>query len=354
MEGVNGIIRPLLTGSNNAAQAIDGGFIRSRRFRRCKSAPLPDAVTAEAYFNSINHQNWSIFGSFSPSFVKVFTYMSVYFGIGTVCFYFVKNQIDGRKTNGIIDAVYFCMVTMTTVGYGDLVPSSPLAKLLACAFVFAGMALVGLILSKAADYLVERQEMLLVRALHLHNKVTPSEMVKELDAHKIGYKCVLVFILLLVLITSGTIFLAVVEKLNVVDAFYCVCCTITTLGYGDKSFSTQVGRVFAIVWILVSTICVAQFFLYVAELNTEKRRRKLVKWVLSRRMTNLDLEAADLDNNGVVGVGEFIVYKLKEMGKINQEDISLILQEFEELDVDQSGTLSVSDLALAQSSPPEK
>lgn len=42
------------------------------------------------------------------------------------------------------------------------------------------------------------------------------------------------------------------------------------------------------------------------------------------------------------------------MGKISQEDISLFLQEFEELDVDQSGTLSVSDLALAQYSQIDK
>lgn len=47
---------------------------------------------------------------------------------------------------------------------------------------------------------------------------------------------------------------------------------------------------------------------------------------------------------------EFIIYKLKEMGKITQEDIRLVMEEFEALDVDQSGTLSVSDLTLAQSS----
>lgn len=46
---------------------------------------------------------------------------------------------------------------------------------------------------------------------------------------------------------------------------------------------------------------------------------------------------------------EFVIYKLKEMGKISQEDISLLLEEFEYLDVDQSGTLSTSDLVLAQS-----
>lgn len=36
------------------------------------------------------------------------------------------------------------------------------------------------------------------------------------------------------------------------------------------------------------------------------------------------------------------------MGKICQEDISLLLKEFEDLDVDQSGTLSTSDIILAQ------
>jgi len=47
---------------------------------------------------------------------------------------------------------------------------------------------------------------------------------------------------------------------------------------------------------------------------------------------------------------EFVIYKLKEMGKISQEDISLVMQEFEQLDVDDSGTLSPSDITLAQSS----
>ncbi|KAK1315863.1 Two-pore potassium channel 1 [Acorus calamus] len=154
---------------------------------------------------------------------------------------------------------------------------------------------------------------------------------------------------LLVLIVVGTIVLWRVEKLDLIDAFYCVCSTITTLGYGDKSFSSKGGRVFAIIWILTSTICVAQFFLYLTELNAEWRQQQLVKWVLRRRMTHMDLEAADIDKDGVVEAAEFVIYKLKEMGKISQEDITLVMEEFENLDVDQSGTLSVSDLLIAQS-----
>lgn len=292
----NGVKEPLLSGLVDPSAAKNV----KRRFRRCKSAPLAELVPPE--INGIGPVPHSepIFGKLHPNFTRVAVYLAVYVGVGTVCFFLVRNQIDGEKTNGILDAVYFCIVTMTTVGYGDLVPDSVLTKLLACAFVFTGMALVGLILSKAADYLVEKQEILLVKALHMRQKVGPSDIVKEVETNRVTYKCLTTFILLLVQIVVGTIFLATVEKLDLVDAFYCVCATISTLGYGDKSFSTEVGRAFAVIWILTSTITMAQFFLYIAELNTELRQRALVKWVLSRRVTNVDLEAADIDDDGVV------------------------------------------------------
>ncbi|KAH9607205.1 hypothetical protein KSS87_021271 [Heliosperma pusillum] len=325
--------------------------IKKRRYRRSRSAPLMEIVPEEVNEIACARTPESPFWKVNPNLIKVAAFLSAYLVVGAICFYAGRHHISGKKTNDIIDALYFCVVTMTTVGYGDLVPRSDLAKLLACVFVFMGVALVGLILSKGADYLVEKQEKMLVRAWHMSKEFGPSDVIKEIETNKARYKCVLVFLILLVLILIGTLFLTFVEKLDIIDAFYCVCCTITTLGYGDHSFSTEGGRLFAVFWILMSTICVAQFFLYIAELNTENRQKDLVKQVLRRRMTNLDLEAADIDDDGVVDAAEFALYKLKEMGKITQEDLALVFEEFEELDADQSGTLSASDIAQAQSYP---
>ncbi|XP_076907344.1 two-pore potassium channel 1-like [Bidens hawaiensis] len=322
---------------------------KSRKLRRCRSAPMVEPILQESNLNRFLDSPKSIFDQLNPRYKRVATYLFIYLSIGTICFYLVRNQVSGDKTNGIIDSIYFCIVTMTTVGYGDLLPNSTTTKLLACAFVFSGMALVGFCLSRAADCLVENQEVLLIKAMHLRREPNSMETLKEMETNRVRYRCIIFSILMVILIASGTVFLTTIEKMELVDAFYCVCSTITTLGYGDRSFSTPAGRIFAIFWILMSTICLAQLLFAFAELYTESRQRSLVRWVLTRKTTAADLEAADLDDDGVVGAAEFVIYKLKEMGKINQEDISLILAQFKNLDVDESGTLSPSDIFLAQS-----
>lgn len=279
-----------------------GKKVPKRRYRRSRSAPATDSDHGPKHENdeSTLTKFEVILKKLHPSFRQVGIILCVYLGLGTLCFYLVRHQIKGKKTNGILDAVYFCIITMTTVGYGDLVPTTTATKLLACAFVFTGMAMVGLLLSKSADYLVERQEILLVKAIRRNQKANALAITQECETNKIKYKCMTVLVILLVLIIIGTTFLKIVEKLSLVDSFYCVCSTITTLGYGDVSFTTTAGRVFAIFWVLAGTLSVAQFFLYIAELSTEKRRKSLVKWVLHRQMTKLDLEAADFDGDGVV------------------------------------------------------
>ncbi|KAK8953427.1 Two pore potassium channel a [Platanthera guangdongensis] len=248
--------QPLFSGSTNPPESSQNlGAAKRRRFRRCKTAPASDtSLEGPDKGRALFPVSSFIFKNFRPSFGQVSLFLFLYLVAGSTCFYLVRDQLVGRTTNEVLDALYFCIVTMTTVGYGDLVPRSTAAKLLACLFVFSGMAFVALFLSKAADYLVEKQEVLIIKAAHLRRKVGDQQMLKEMEGKKIKYKFCTAAAALLVLVIAGTVVLVRVEKLDVVDAFYCVCATITTLGYGDKSFSTAGGRVFAVFWILTSTI----------------------------------------------------------------------------------------------------
>lgn len=320
----------------------------AKRFRRCRTTPSSDTVQKPEE-NGSSLPTKELFKEMRPSFRLVGFLLFVYLLVGVIVFYLVMDQISGKRTSRVLDALYFCIVTMTSVGYGDLVPNSDTTKLLACAFVFTGMAIIALFVSKSADYLIEKQEVLFFKALHMNTKGGEAKLLRAIETNRIKYKFYTNALLLVTAIAAGTVFLWKVEKLSLVDSFYCVCATITTLGYGDKSFSSKLGRAFAVFWIITSTIIMAQFFLYLAEIYTERRQKMLAKWVLTRRITIMDLEAADLDGNRQVGAAEFVLYKLKELGKISQEEISSFLEEFDKLDVDQSGTLSAYDLTLAQS-----
>ena len=268
----------------------------AKRFRRARSAPISD-IAEKPEEKGSRLPVKELFKEIRPSFVLVGLLLFVYLVVGVVVFYFVMDQVSGKRTNRVLDALYFCIVTMTSVGYGDLFPNSDTTKLLASAFVFIGMAITGLFVSKAADYLVEKQEVLFFKALHINMKCGEAKILREIEANKAKYKLYTAALLLVTTVVVGTVFLWKIEKLSLVDSFYCVCATITTLGYGDKSFSSKLGRTFAVFWIITSTIILVLFFMYLAELYTERRQKKLAKWVQTRRMTTMDLEAADMDND---------------------------------------------------------
>jgi potassium channel subfamily K len=235
--------------------------------------------------------------------LKAIIAVGVYLLVGLLSFSLLETELEGIATSATVDALYFAVVTMTTVGYGDLVPKTVGAKLFTCAFVFAGFGLVGVLLSSAANYLVEKQEKILVQKIYLkymHREHRKAVVIENDDVVAAHWKMLIAGVAVFVHFAAGMFALVWWEGMSFIDGFYLVCVTVTTLGYGDRSFRTQAGRIFAVVWILSSTVCVAQFFLYLAESRTEERQHEIAGWALHRPTTPSDLEAADMDGDGVV------------------------------------------------------
>ncbi|KAG2697812.1 hypothetical protein I3760_07G123300 [Carya illinoinensis] len=142
-------------------------------------------------------------------------------------------------------------------------------------------------------------------------------------------------------IGMGTLVLYFVEDLDWIDSVYLSVMSVTTVGYGDRAFKTLPGRLFASIWLLFSTLMVARAFLYLAEARIDKRHRRIASWVLQRDITVEDLLAADVNNNGFISKSEYVIYKLKEMGKIGEKDVLQICDHFSKLDPNNSGKITL-------------
>jgi hypothetical protein len=94
------------------------------------------------------------------------------------------DQFSGKTTDRVLGALYFVIVTMTSVGYGDLFPNSDTTKLLACTFVFIGMVIIALFISNVAYYLIEKQEVLFFKSLHMNMKGSKAQMLRAMETNR--------------------------------------------------------------------------------------------------------------------------------------------------------------------------
>lgn len=71
---------------------------------------------------------------------------------------FISEQKTNSSINTLFDAIWYTLVTITTVGYGDITPHSILGRTSAMILLLAGVALFGALSGKFASFLFDRQQ----------------------------------------------------------------------------------------------------------------------------------------------------------------------------------------------------
>lgn len=92
---------------------------------------------------------------FTMDFLRVFGW-GVYLAAPIVLFFLAviitMGQIVGRREGwSRFDAVYYAMITATTVGYGDFRPQTQLSKCLAILIAFCGLMFSGILVALAVQ-----------------------------------------------------------------------------------------------------------------------------------------------------------------------------------------------------------
>ncbi|KAM7271385.1 hypothetical protein ACFE04_030599 [Oxalis oulophora] len=240
-----------------------------------------------------------------PIVRQAFMLLVMYLALGVVIYWFNKDNFIANETHPVVDALYFCIVTMCTIGYGDITPNSVTTKLFSIMFVLIGFGFIDILLSGMVSYVLDLQENYLLRAAKTGRRDSKDKAGSYIiDVKKgrmrIRMKVGLALGVVVICIGVGVTVMHYVEELGWLDSFYLSVMSVTTVGYGDRAFNSLKGRLFASIWLLVSTLAVARAFLYLAEARVDKRHRRMAKWVLGQDLTVAEFLAADIDNNGFV------------------------------------------------------
>lgn len=113
--------------------ALDIRFIRI--FRWFRILRLIRFFEGKTVFGYVTRQDSAIFARI---LFTIFTIIFIYSGL----IYQVEHPINSGRFTTFLDAIYFSVATMTTVGYGDITPISQVGRLLAVLMILTGIALI--------------------------------------------------------------------------------------------------------------------------------------------------------------------------------------------------------------------
>jgi len=274
-----------------------------------------------------------------------------------------------------IDALYFCMVTMSTVGYGDFSPTTTGSQVFTCFYIIIGVSVVFSRLASSLSGMLEAFEKRCMSFLDRWDKsadvsghVKQGFSGREVDIdddgkadfvepppaivfwlQKVSFS---VFILILVQVVSAFGFWAL-DEMSYGDAFYHCFVTATTVGYGDISLTTQGSRLFAIFHIGVSVAWMAGFTSQFADLAAQRRSQLKRAYLLETPLSWDKVQEYDRDGKGV-NKFEFVISMLMDIGvelcgePMEWADVKPFMVVFDETDVTQTGFLSAADIQMAR------
>eukprot|EP01083_Nonionella_stella_P274590 932156_1 len=330
-------------------------------------------------------KGYSDFSSSTKAIVLSCLAIVLYLLLGTIVF---ATWTDGWTS---VDALYYTVVTFTTVGYGDLSPVTPYQRLFGIFFAIIGIVVLGNVaLGIVFDHLIKSfQEATMkseeISQRRLMRKVRPKKvmrsfkltMKKSIDTiHSFGKgnkqnalpqspatpqkslekslqederkRFVSTLATNLFFVAVGIIapafVIGYIEEWAVVDIIYFASITATTIGYGDLSPQKFSTRIIAVFYLPLCITIMAKIFGNITASFMAKRADEAEKEFYNRVLTADDLKAMGIERDGAVSFGKFLEFMLVTMNKVGSKDIKELRDLYNALDTDADGSLTFNDL----------
>eukprot|EP00127_Corallochytrium_limacisporum_P003973 Clim_evm22s156 gene=Clim_evmTU22s156 len=276
----------------------------------------------------------------------------------------------------VIDSIYFSIVTITTVGYGDISPDTPSTRIITMIYIFCGIGLAGLCLGELSEFLLNKQAEAFKKAIHkaesavghertdqdegeeglgdrlrvTANSTQNAEMMQARIAENMprissyvwqALKAIVIFIIYILIFST---FLLIWEDWDYLDAIYFGVVTCTTVGYGDFSPTTDGSKLYTVFFIIFGVVITANALGSIADAWLGYKQAKLEKQVLFAELSPEYIKSLDVDGDGHITEYEFTIRLLLKLGRCSENDLWLIRNQFRQLDETGDGVLDMDDI----------
>lgn len=193
----------------------------------------------------------------------------------------------------LLDALYFSIVTLTTVGYGDVVPKDMVGRLFALLLFFLGAGVVGSAVGTAFTVYLDESKEAESKTWSDLRRGNNTERHERITRKSNPWRRLRKSLALVAAWTIGgaLAFSSIEPKYSFLDACYWAGASLTTVGYGDIKPKKRESKLFAIFYLLGGTYVVLKALGSIAAIPIEAHRQTIEAEVLSQygdRLTQAD------------------------------------------------------------------
>jgi len=281
-------------------------------------------------------------------------FLFCYVGLGTLIYTWSEDWSTWSS-------IYFCIITLSTVGYGDMTPGADYMKLFTLLYVYGGLFFFATVLGSFAgrdcaenddnsdyesDEDIPKWPDVPIQGGPVRTTSKTRIVISKYrqDITQRWMKIVKAGTVIFLLASIATIFFACNEEFSALTAVYFTFVTMCTVGYGDISMTKMSSKVFDVVFVLLGVPLMVYITMLLATQFSKKMRRRMFKNFSKKGVTMELIEAIAQPKTGKVLRPDFLAYLLVFGGKVKAMDINKVNQLFDDIDEKGTGNVDVKDL----------
>lgn len=293
--------------------------------------------------------------------------LRMYLAAFSVCWLLLGVVVGTQVENwSVVTSLYVFVQIVTTIGYGDITVDTQTMKLFMAFYVLVSVMLIAGFMTDVAQSFMDTEGAAFVDRLKtVQDKVEGKDVQEQkpdntamIAVAKAGGGFAL-FVLI------GTVFYATMESCSCSfgasaiagcvegprcaatggatkswnESFYMSVITLTTVGFGDHSPSSQFGRAFGCVWMLFGVVSSANFVgAFSKAFLTAKKEQRIGK-VSEELFRNIDM-----DGSGQLSKNEFRMFALQKWGLLTKEQLEAVDSLFAQMDRTKDGYVDFEEI----------